>query len=145
MQNDALKALQPLIGKWDLTMHHTWFLDSPETKVAGWATFERLDNSFVVWRWEIGEPPVATCVIGHSDAQQKYEMFSYDTRGMSRIFDMNFDGKTWTLLREDDDFYQRFRASVTADRIEASFEASENKGKSWRKDFDLTFVKRKDE
>jgi hypothetical protein len=48
------------------------------------------------------------------------------------------DGQ-WTLVREDPDFHQRFIAAVEADRIVGRWEASEDFGKTWRKDFDLIF------
>jgi hypothetical protein len=142
MDNTALKALEPLIGKWEVTMHNAWFLDSMETKATGWATFDWLHDSFVVWRWKVGETPAATWVIGFSDPQDKYEMFYYDERGMSRIFAMEFDGKTWTFSREDKDFYQRFEAHISKNTIKAVTEASEDQGKTWRKDFDLIFTKK---
>ncbi len=46
------------------------------------------------------------------------------------------------MVREDQDFYQRFVATVTSDRIEGRWDASEDGGVSWRKDFSLTFARR---
>ena len=46
---------------------------------------------------------------------------------------------TWTLTREDPDFHQRFIADVEQDRITGRWEASEDEGRTWRKDFDLVF------
>jgi hypothetical protein len=37
------------------------------------------------------------------------------------------------------DFHQRFGARVSADRIEGRWDASEDQGATWRKDFDLIF------
>jgi hypothetical protein len=48
------------------------------------------------------------------------------------------DGE-WSMEREDPDFHQRFAGTVTQDRIDARTEASEDEGKTWRKDFDLIF------
>jgi len=45
----------------------------------------------------------------------------------------------WKLAREDTDFYQRFVADVEADRISGRWEMSEDQGRNWRTDFDLTF------
>lgn len=39
----------------------------------------------------------------------------------------------------DPDFHQRLVGRVTPDRIDARFEASEDAGATWRKDFDLIF------
>jgi len=51
------------------------------------------------------------------------------------------DGE-WALVREDPDFHQRFVAHVRPDRIDGRWDASEDGGKSWRKDFDLIFERR---
>jgi hypothetical protein len=52
---------------------------------------------------------------------------------------MTFEDDTWTLAREDPDFHQRFVATVSADRVEGHWDASEDAGCHWRKDFDLAF------
>jgi hypothetical protein len=55
---------------------------------------------------------------------------------------MTFGDGHWTLVRLDPDFHQRFIASVEADRIVGRWEASEDFGTTWRKDFDLIFERR---
>jgi hypothetical protein len=50
---------------------------------------------------------------------------------------MTFDGSRWTMTREDPDMFQRFVADVEPDRIAGRWEASEDRGSTWRKDFDL--------
>jgi hypothetical protein len=48
----------------------------------------------------------------------------------------------WRALDHDprgSDFHQRFIADVEKDRIFGSWQASEDAGKTWRKDYDLTF------
>jgi hypothetical protein len=141
MKNEALARLKPLIGTWDLTMSNAWFLDSLDQTESGHASFEWLDDAFVVFRWQLGEPPPAACVIGHSDPQSQYEMFYHDDRGVARIFVMEFTESRLSLLRQDSDFHQRFEAQISEDRIEGRWEASEDEGKTWRKDFDLLFVR----
>ena len=140
-KNAGLAALQPLIGEWEFTISNAWFLDSMETTIVGRTVIERLYDSFVVLRDEVDGELDDIWVIGYSDPQKKYQLFTYDQRGVSRIFDMTFDGTSWTFSREDEDFYQRFIAHVSEDRIEARTEASEDKGKTWRKDFDITYVR----
>jgi hypothetical protein len=41
------------------------------------------------------------------------------------------------MTREDPDFHQRLISTVESDRITSQVEASEDAGKTWRKDFDL--------
>jgi hypothetical protein len=52
---------------------------------------------------------------------------------------MSFDGERWMFTREDPDFHQRFIAEVGQDRVVGRWEASEDAGRTWRKDFDLIF------
>ena len=60
-------------------------------------------------------------------------------RGVLRVFAMTFGGGQWVLSREDPDMFQRFVASVGPDGIVGRWEASDDQGATWRKDFDLVF------
>lgn len=125
-------------------MTGSWFLDSLEERVDGWAGFEWLDESFIVFRWALGATPATVLVIGYSDAQDQYHALYHDDRGVARVFDMEFDGDRWSMLREDPDFHQRFSAEIVGDRIDAMWEASDDQGVTWRKDFDLIFTRADD-
>ena len=59
-----------------------------------------------------------------------------------RVFGMMYGDGGWTLVREDPDFHQRFIATVERDRIDGRWEASEDAGNTWRKNFDLIFERR---
>ena len=142
MRNEAIAKLDGLVGTWDLTLTNAWFLDSLDIRVPGTATFEWLDDAFIVWRWTQGGPDAdepVEIVMGHSDARQEYTALYHDHRGVSRVFAMTWKAGAWTLLREDPDFHQRFEATVEVDRIHGRFDASEDQGRTWRKDFDLIF------
>ena len=138
MKNDAIAALQPLVGSWKLTMTNSWFLDSLEAKVEGSATIEWLDDAFLVLRSDFGADERAwTWVFGRSDANDRYVLLYHDGRGVARLFEMTFGEGRWTLSREDPDFHQRIVSTVEADRIFSEVDASEDFGKTWRRDFDL--------
>lgn len=141
MRNQAFGRLEGLIGDWELTMSNAWWRDDPEEEVGGRASFEWLDDIFVVYRFEIGELPPALCVIGYSDPRDQYYMLYHDDRGVARVFEMELSDQGWTLLREDADFYQRFQAELAENLITGASEASEDKGLTWRKDFDLVFTR----
>lgn len=142
MQNKALAALEPLIGEWEYTMYNAWFLESMDTEVKGFTTIERLHDSFIVVRsTDADKKPGDVWVIGYSDPQEKYQMFYYDQRGVSRIFDTTFEGKKLVFNREDKDFYQRMTLTITADGLHAVAEASDDQGKTWRKDLEMKYVK----
>jgi len=138
MKNKALAALEPLIGQWEYIMYNCWFLESMDTKVKGFTTIERLEDSFVVVRsTNADKKPSDIWVIGYSDPREKYKMFCYDQRGVSRIFDMTFDGKKLVFLREDNDMYQRIILEITDTGLHSEAWASEDKGKTWRKDLEM--------
>ena len=138
MKNEALAALEPLMGQWEYTMYNAWFLESMETKVKGFTTIERLHDSFVVIRSSSADKkPEDIWVIGYSDPQKKYQMFYYDQRGVARIFNMTFDGRRLFFSREDEDFYQRMTIEIKSDGLHSVAEASEDKGKTWRKDLEM--------
>ena len=142
MKNKALAVLEPLIGEWEYTMYNSWFLESMDTKVKGFTTIKRLEDSFVVVRsTDADKKPSDVWVIGYSDPQDKYEMFYYDQRGVSRIFNMTFDGKRLVFWREDEDMYQRITMDITATGLHSVAEASEDKGKTWRKDLEMTHTR----
>ena len=139
MRSPGLDRLGELIGVWDLTMTNAHFLDSLEERVSGRASFEWLDDVLVVFRWGLGPTPPAVCVIGYSTPGERYQMLYHDDRGVARVFAMEFGDGHWGLLREDSDFHQRFEARLQPGRIIGAWEASEDEGKTWRKDFDLIF------
>jgi hypothetical protein len=142
MKNKALAALEPFIGNWDYTMYNSWFLESMDTKVKGFTSIERLDDSFVLVRsTDADKKPSDTWVIGYSDPEERYRMLYYDQRGVARIFETTFDGKKLEFLREDKDFYQRMSLEVTEAGLHAVAEASDDKGKTWRKDLEMDYVR----
>lgn len=140
MKNQALAALEPLVGEWEYTMYNCWFLESMDAEVKGFTTIERLYDSFMVVReTDADKKPSGVWVIGYSDPQQIYQMFYYDERGVASIFDATFDGRKFIFLREDEDFYQRITLEITLDGLHSVAEASEDKGKTWRKDLEMAY------
>lgn len=139
MRNEKLLELDALVGDWDLILSGAWFLDSLETEQRGRATFEWLGDAFVAMHSTMEGDPTWDLIFGRSDAREQLYALYHDNRGVSRLFDMAFDGRTWTMSRKDPDFHQRFIADLERDRIVGRWEASEDEGRSWRKDFDLIF------
>jgi hypothetical protein len=143
VHNAELKKLDTLVGEWSVTMSDAWFLEPPGTEVPGTATIEWLGESFLVWRTQLAGDKHAhsqmTWVLGRSDANNRFVALYHDDRGVCRQFDMTFDGGHWTMTREDPDFHQRIIADVEDDRILGRAEASDDQGRTWRKDFNLTF------
>ncbi|GAB1509710.1 hypothetical protein [Actinophytocola sp. KF-1] len=144
MRNEAVQRLDVLTGTWRTTLRDAWFLNPPDQEVPGTATVEWLGDAFVTLRWtmadDAGNPASEmVLVLGRSDARDAYTALYHDERGVCRVFAMSFDGTRWTLEREDPDMFQRFVADVAPDRIAGRWEASEDRGATWRKDYDLIF------
>lgn len=142
MRNTELEKLDGLVGEWTTTMSNAWFLDPPGLEVPGTTTIEWLGEAFLFVRSRLGESAhhsELSLVIGRSDPNDAYVALYQDDRGVCRLYAMTFGAGHWTMTREDPDLHQRFIADVEKDRILGRWEASEDQGKTWRKDFDLTF------
>lgn len=145
-RNEEMQRLDVLVGSWRVTLRNAWFLEPAGLEVPGEATVEWLGEAFVVFRWTMSDDVGAATsemvlVLGRSDARDGYTALYKDERGVYRVFDMAFDGVRWVLNREDPDMYQRFVADVRPDGIAGRWEASTDQGATWRKDFDLDFVR----
>ncbi|MEV0646183.1 hypothetical protein AB0I28_13060 [Phytomonospora sp. NPDC050363] len=137
MRNAKMAELEGLVGQWRITLSDAWFLEPAGTEVTGSATVEWIGEAFIAMRTTLqGELDM---VLGRSDARDAYTALYHDDRGVSRVFEMTFDGGNWVLSRADPDFHQRFVATVEPDRISGRWEASEDAGATWRKDFDLVY------
>lgn len=139
MRNPALDLMDVLVGQWSLTLTDAWFLESRDVRQQGRAQARWLGEAFIELEAELDGAPTWHLVFGRSDANERLVALYHDPRPTSRVFQMTFDGSQWSLWREDPDFHQRFVARVTTDRIEGRWEASDDQGLTWRKDFDLIF------
>jgi len=143
VRNEALKDLEGLVGEWTLTMSDAWFLEDRDRRQTGSATIDWLGDAFIEVRASLGmDHGTWHWVIGRNDARDQYVLLYHDQRGVLRVFEMTFDAGRWTLTREDPDFHQRFLATIDGDRILGRWEASEDGGETWRKDYDLTFERK---
>ncbi len=143
MRNSELEKLDWLVGEWTTNLTNAWFLEPKGTEISGTTSIEWLGESFLIMRTKLGGDQHShseSCfVLGHSDPHHQFIALYHDDRGVCRQYAMTFDGQSWTMTRNDPDFYQRFIAELEQNRIKGRWEASEDQGKTWRKDFDLTF------
>jgi hypothetical protein len=143
MRNTEMAKLGALVGDWSMTMSDAWFLEPPGTTVPGTTTIEWFGESLLVVRSVFGGGrhvhSEMSLVLGRSDPNDQFVALYQDDRGVCRHYAMTFDGGHWTMTREDPDFHQRFIADVEKDRIFGSWQASEDAGKTWRKDYGLIF------
>ena len=139
MRNPAVDALDILVGEWQLTLTDAWFLESRDIRQHGHATARWLGDAFVELEGEIGAVPTWHFVFGRSDPDEQLVALYHDPRPTSRLFQVTFGDGQWQMLRQDPDFHQRFEATVTPRRIDGHWDASDDGGVTWRKDFDLIF------
>ena len=95
-QIPALQRLDALVGEWEL--------ENPQyPEVRGRATFEWLEGgAFLVQHSEVDHAavPNATMIIGRDESTETYCILYYDSRGVSRVYQMSlFDG-VWKMCRE---------------------------------------------
>jgi hypothetical protein len=143
--NPALAPIQVLIGEWDMEMSNTSFLPNPSDTARGHVTFEWVQGgAFLMMR--MGGKPAdsqhALWLVGRDESSADYKVFYYDTRRVSRIYEMSWTAGVWKMWRQAPGFWQRFEGKFSKDlnRINAYWEKSTD-GSDWEHDFDQTFTR----
>jgi len=139
MRNPELERLDVLVGEWTLALSDAWFLESRDVVQEGRAVGRWLGDAFIELEAELQGEPLWHFVFGRSDANDALVALYHDPRPTSRVLAVTVNGDEWTWLREDPDFHQRFVATVSPDRIDGRWDASDDGGTTWRKDFTLDF------
>jgi hypothetical protein len=140
--NPALKHLEVLVGEWDTELSETSFLPEPSGKVNMQVSVEWLENgAFLIMRFPIN-PPDSIWIIGKDDSSENYNILYFDSRGVSRIYNMSFNNGLWKIWRDSPNFSQRFKGQLSEDGniIYAHWEKSSDR-KTWEHDFNLTYKK----
>ena len=143
---DVLAALEPLIGTWSV---EATFPGRPPvgggTCVVEWI----LDRSCLRMRTTFDiptPPPESESIVAIDRAGERAGQLTqhyFDARGVARLYAMTFDGRTWTLAREREDFSpfdfaQRFRAVLDGDELRGAWE-TRAPGGDWALDFELRY------
>jgi hypothetical protein len=136
----ALRALQPLVGEW--TMEATW-PNGEKWPGGGTVTFEWHESgAHLVERGtaELSEAPDNVSVIGCDGANAAYVQLYTDERGVCRIYEMSIGDGEWKLWRSGEPFSQRFTGTFSDDgnTITGRWEAAEDHT-NYRTDFDLVY------
>ena len=142
-----LTALEPLIGTWRVTAEFPRFPELGST--TGMTTVEwLLGGAFVLQRStvEIAEAPDGHIIIAAApDRPGHFVQHYFDSRGVVRVLEMTFDGRTWTLLRTKPDFTslefsQRFLGTLSEDGrvIEGQFEIAQDHT-TWELDIPIRY------
>src|SRR6266702_2942188 len=106
--NPALKRLEVLVGEWNTEISSPAY---PSTIVRGHVSFDWLEGgAFLIMHSDVEGmgPPNSISVIGRDDSAKVYSMLYFDSRGVSRIYEMSLEGGAWKLGRESPGFSQPF-------------------------------------
>jgi hypothetical protein len=145
----SLEALAPLVGEWSIM---AGFGGQAPAEMGARVTFEWMPGErFLVERWEVPvrEAPDGIAIIGADrEAEGGYLQHYFDTRGVARVYKMAFDGRVWTLWRDEPDFSpldfaQRYTGTFSEDggTIVGRWEICHD-GDNWEHDFDLVYARR---
>ncbi|WP_434401789.1 hypothetical protein M1Q06_04060 [Planococcus sp. 11815] len=145
-RKEMMARLDFFVGTWAIEVYHPELQPTP---ITGEASFEWLDGRYVIQRTKIDklEFPSSMIVYDWDDAKGQYIQHYFDSRGVTRLYEMSLKAGVWKLWRNEPDFspldfYQRFSGIVneTGNLIESSWEQSAD-GIHWEHDFKLIFKK----
>lgn len=140
--NPALKALEVLVGAWEMELSNASFLPSPSDTVKSLVSFEWVQDGAFLVMYMGGKPPAALWLISRDEATPNYTVLYYDARHVSRVYEMSFLDGVWKMWRNSPGFSQRYEGTVSQNgrTVTAHWEKS-NDGIKWEHDFDVTYRK----
>jgi hypothetical protein len=133
---EALRRLDPLVGRWEVTV------DIGPEPMRGRTDFAWQDGVHLVARstGADGGPPDSIEVIGVDDTTGQCQVLYTDNRGVHRIYSLSIEDGVWRQWRDVPDFAQRFTGTFAddGDTVHAKWETCTD-GETWEHDFDLTY------
>ena len=140
-----MQRLALFVGDWTLA---AGFGGEPSGEPLGRATFEwALGDQYVIEKStvDVPEAPDGLAVMAWHPHENRYVQHYFDSRGVTRLYEMEFDGRVWKLQRGNEDFSalsfnQRYEGVFSDDghTIDGHWDVQEP-GEEWRKDFDLIY------
>jgi hypothetical protein len=133
-----LRQLDPLVGEWAMR--------SPDFPgPSGRTSFEWLQGGrYLIQRWEVPVPeaPDGIAVIGADGENGEILQHYFDSRGISRVYQLSLTDGVLRLWRDEPGFFQRFAGTFSRDgnTINGLWEMSED-GSQWRNDFRLDYTR----
>ena len=154
-RDPRLAALDRLAGTWTTEATHPAM---PGVVVHGTATFEWLEGErFLIQRYRTDHPdfPDAISILGfmgedrvddgsHGAAAAggtaEMRMHYHDSRGVFRLYRVNFDKDTWIIWRDSPGFSQRFTGIITddGDTITGKWQLQRDDLR-WEDDLEITY------
>ena len=145
----SLDRLETLIGHWEMEAEFEAGYFGPGSPAVtgrgGRTTFEWLEGKFFLTQRFVNEHPAApsgVAIIGPGAEPETFSQHYYDSRGVTRVYQMTLDAGVWKLWREAPGFWQRYSGVISSDggTIEGAWEGSAD-GREWKHDFGLTCIK----
>jgi len=145
----SLDRLDVLTGQWEMEASFEAGYFGPGTPSftgrGGRTTFEWVDGRFFLTQRFVNDHPAAPsgiAIIGAGADPYRFEQHYYDSRGVTRLYQMSLDGAVWKLWREAPGFWQRYTGEISPDGniIKGAWEGSPD-GLQWKHDFGLTYIK----
>ncbi|MGI2329096.1 hypothetical protein [Planococcus sp. YIM B11945] len=145
-REEMMKRLDFFIGTWNMDVIHPHLLPNP---ISGRSTFEWLEEKYIVQRTHIdkSEFPDNMIVYDFDPNTGHYLLHYFDSRGITRLYQMTLENGAWTMLRDKADFtplsfFQRFIGTIdeVGKVIEGSWEASDD-GVEWEHDLKVVYRK----
>jgi len=143
--NPALKDLDVFVGDWAMELSNASFLPSSSDTVRGQVSFEWLEGGAFLVLYMGNKPPGtpdALWLISRDESTPNYVVLYYDTRKVSRVYEMSFSNSAWKMWRNSQSFSQRFEGKFSDDgnTITAHWQKSSNDS-IWEHDFDVTYTR----
>jgi uncharacterized protein DUF1579 len=141
--NPALERLAVFVGEWNIEITSMSFQEDKTAVEHGHTSFDWIEGgAFLIQHSEVpnSDFPSSIAVMGPDDSAETYSMLYFDSRGVSRIYQMSLSANTWKLWRDFPGFSQRFIATFRDDHnvITARWEKSSD-GSNWDIDFEETY------
>ena len=139
-----LEHLEPLIGRWRQV------INAPrhgQEQVAGDMTLEWLRGEQVILQRTVAKDPmfpegVVLIMAADEDAEGDCTAHYFDSRGISRLLHMSFQGgvwKWWRYAAGPDDFDQRFEGTLSEDGTTIHSSCLVVGDGEWIHDFDVAY------
>jgi hypothetical protein len=145
-REEGMKRLSFFIGTWNMEVIHPHLQPNP---ISGQTNFEWMDEKYIIQRTHIDkqEFPRSTSIFDWDAETGLYLVHYFDTRGVTRLYQMSLENGVWKWWRDKADFsplkfYQRFTGEIdeTAKVIESILEKSDD-GINWEHDFRTVYRK----
>ena len=146
-RDPRLAALDILVGEWTEHIEHPDMKGIPDGRVTfAWT----LDGRYLLQSSAIPQPefPDSLSLIAPGEDDGTYTQHYFDTRGVTRLYQLSLADGIWRQWRTAPDFspldfWQRFAGIFSEDgkRIDARWEQSHDGGATWELDFPLTFTR----